>query len=116
MTDTEIILHNLRDRDTESRAALARIVEERDACRASLEAATKRVDELEAEVAHGILEATATALDRAARAEARIKVLEYALRDAIDELACHNGNAYCELGVDRDLLPALRAAIEGDKA
>ena len=55
MTDTEIILHNLRDRDTESRAALARIVEERDACRASLEAATKRVDELEAAI-EGILD------------------------------------------------------------
>ncbi len=114
MTDREIILHGLRDRDDEGRAALARIVEERwlfadaleslvmahdlpgehceveqalahargvldvgarcglfldprvsalteerDAYRASLEAATKRVEELEAELAHGILETTA---------------------------------------------------------
>ena len=75
MTDREIILHGLRDRDTESRAALARIVEERDAYRASLEAATKRVEELEAELARNILEATAIALDRAACAEARVKEL-----------------------------------------
>jgi hypothetical protein len=38
------------------------ILNERDVYKASLEAATLRVDELESELAHGILEATALAL------------------------------------------------------
>jgi len=49
MTDIEIVRRGFRDSNTEARAALARIVEERDAYRASLDAATKRVEELEAE-------------------------------------------------------------------
>jgi len=107
MTDTETILHNLRDSNTEASAAMARIVEERDAYRASLEAATKRVEELEAELENDTVSweqffrlnddriGLSLALIRMAKwrdlcinskakAEARVKALETALEpDAI---------------------------------
>lgn len=86
MTDPEIILHNLRDRDDDSRAALARIVE------------------------------------RAERAEARVKVLETALttRDVKEAIGRFRGVAeFFEIGDmsaecdGNTLADAIEAALAG---
>jgi len=55
MTDREIILHGLRDRDDEGRAALKRLVE--------------RAERAEAELSHSILDATAVLVEGKAKAE-----------------------------------------------
>lgn len=73
MTDLEAIQHGLRDRNSEAREELGRV--------------EKRIAELEAELSHSILDATAAlaqgkadALSRAEKAEARVRELEIALR------------------------------------
>ncbi len=68
MTDPEIILHGLRDRDDEARDALRRIT---DRC----ERAEASVNELEAERGNLIVDVAAE-MDRANKAETRVRELE----------------------------------------
>lgn len=75
MTDREIILHGLRDRDDDSRIALRRIAERCDRAEA-------RVKELEAERGNLIVDVAAE-MDRANKAEARVRELEAELSHSI---------------------------------